>query len=192
MNRMGRMLIYVPRLYTKEEFKRFSSSIPEDYETKSEEFWGYVEEKLNPLIKQVKRIYLESLYRGGMDGIKIVEAKLNQRNLQIVKMLIENGAELHATESSSLISETSSWLEIAGENPNLDIIGEIYRESLSERDKYIANVIDQTLKTEEVGVIFIEPTHNINLPKDIKVIKMCRFDPSDYLNIWIQKLKLRT
>ena len=71
------------------------------------------------------------------------------------------------------------------------MVMEMYNECIKERCRYITNVIDQTLKEGEVGVIFINPTFKLNLPEDIKVIRMYRFDPSDYLNVWVQKLKLR-
>jgi hypothetical protein len=184
-------LIHIPRMYSEEEFVRLSSGVPEDYDERSEEFWSYVEEKLKPLSRQVRRIYLESLDKGGDEGMKAVKAILDGRSLQIVEMLVENGAGLHATEDPVLVLETLSWLEMMENNPDLSVIGEMCQESLKERDNHIAKVIGQTLRDGEIGVIFIEPTHRISFPEDIKIIKMCRFDPSDYLNIWLQKLKLR-
>ena len=38
---MGRMLIQIPRFYSKDEFKNISASIPEDYEENSEEYWNH-------------------------------------------------------------------------------------------------------------------------------------------------------
>lgn len=187
---MGRMLIHIPRLYSKEEFINISSMIPDDYETKSEEFWGYVEEKLRPFTKRVKRIYVESIEEGGDKGIKMVKKNLEARIFHIVKKLVENGGKLEATEDKTLILETLSWLAMLGDNPNLKIIIDIYQESLIERDNYIAKVINRTLKDDEIGVIIIDPTHRINLPEDVKVIKMCRFDPSDYLKIFLQEKNL--
>lgn len=187
---MERMLIHIPRLYSKVEFINISSMIPKDYETKSEEFWSYVEEKLRPFTKRVNRIYLESIEEGGNKGIKMIKRNLEVRIFQIVKKLVENGGKLEATEDKTLILETLSWLAMLGDNPNLGVIMDLYQESLIERDDYIAEVINRTLKDDEIGVIIIEPTHRINLPEDVKVIKMCRFDPSDYLKIFLQEKNL--
>ncbi|MCW3974740.1 MAG: hypothetical protein NWE86_00660 [Candidatus Bathyarchaeota archaeon] len=181
------MLIHIPRLYSKDEFVNFCSKIPKDYDAKSEEFWGYVEEKLKPYLTRacIKRIYLESLDKKGDEGIGLAKEILDSRGFKIIKLLIDKGGKLHATEDTNLIQETSSWLALLGDNPNLNIMIEMYQESLSERDSYIAKVIDQTLKDNEIGVIIIEPTHRLSLPEDIKVIKMCRFDPSDYLKSFL-------
>jgi hypothetical protein len=181
------MLIHIPRLYSKDEFINFCSKIPKDYDSKSEEFWGYVEEKLKPYLTRacINRIYLESLDKKGDEGIGLAKEILDSRGFKIIKLLIDKGGKLYATEDTNLIQETSSWLALLGDNPNLNIMIEMYQESLSERDSYIAKVIDQTLKDNEIGVIIIEPTHRLSLPEDIKVIKMCRFDPSDYLKSFL-------
>jgi len=184
------MLIHVPRLYTKEEFMEICLTVPEDYDEKSEEFWCYVEEKLNPLSKRVRKVYHELLDRGGEEGMKVLSTCLDERSYRIVKKLVGDGAELQATEDPLLVSEASSWLEMMGSNPNLGVIRDLYNENLRERDGYISRIVDQTLKDGEVGVIFLEPTHKLILPEDVKVVKMCRFDPGDYLNVWLQKLRL--
>ena len=89
-----RMLIYVPRMYTKDEFKKLTSEIPEDFDAKSKEFWDYVEEKLKPLFGRVRKVYQDSLYEGGEKGIKILLSDPNSRNYLIIQKLVENGAEL--------------------------------------------------------------------------------------------------
>ena len=179
------MLIHIPRLYSKDEFFNFCSKIPKDYDAKSKEFWDYVEEKLKPYLTRgnIKRIYLESLDKKGDEGL--AKKILDKRGFKIIKMLLDKGGKLHVTEDTNLIQETSSWLALLGDNPNLNIMIEMYQESLSERDSYIAKVIDQTLKDNEIGVIIIEPTHRLSLAEDVKVIRMCRFDPSDYLKSFL-------
>jgi hypothetical protein len=44
---MGRILLWVPRIHTEEEFMKLAITLPEDFESKTSEFWDYVEDKLN-------------------------------------------------------------------------------------------------------------------------------------------------
>jgi len=188
---MGRMLIQIPRFYSKDEFKNISASIPEDYAEKSEEYWNYIEEKIRPLMKHIKKVYLEALVKDGEEGIKIAEKIFDPKGLRIFKALLENGAKLQVTEDPSLIMEASSWQDIMQNKPDFGVIIEMLQENLKERDNYITKTIDKTLKDNETGLLVIETAHKFDFPADIKVIKMCRFDPSDYLNIFLQKQRLK-
>ncbi len=184
-----RTLIYVPRMYRKDEFEKLTSEIPEDFDVRSEEFWNYVESKLKPFVGHIHKVYYESLYKGGEEGMKILNS-FNNRDYSIIKELVEKGAKLQETEDRLLVLETQAWLEQARSKSDI-IIKEMYDKCIGDRSKHISNVIDQTLKDNEIGIIFIESGYKLNLPEDIRVIKMCPFEPSDYLNIQIQKLKLR-
>lgn len=183
---MVRMLIYVPRMYDREEFRRLTGIAPQDFDQKEKEFWEYVEEKLT-LLGRIQRIYLEGLVSGGKEGLKTLNPE--NRNHVIIRKLVENGAVLHSTEDPIMVAESESWLDMMMKQPSSEIY-DFYKESIKERDNYIANIINQTLKEDEIGVLFIESTHRVELP-DVKIIKMCRFEPSDYLNIWLQKLKIK-
>ncbi|MFH1327360.1 MAG: hypothetical protein ABIH76_00685 [Candidatus Bathyarchaeota archaeon] len=186
---MGRMLVYVPRMYSREEFQRLANMVPSDFDEKEEEFWKYVEEQLRTLSGRIRRVYRDGLSHGGEEGFK----HLNPENpdYALIRWLVENGAELHPTEDPLMVAETESWIEMLKTQPNPTLL-ELHQESIKERDGYIVNTINQTLKEDEIGVILIEPAHKLSLPEDIKVIKMCRFEPEDYLNIELQKSRLET
>jgi hypothetical protein len=72
------------------------------------------------------------------------------------------------------------------------VIRELFQENLDERIGYISDRIEQTLKGNEVGVLFLEPNLRVELSKDIKIIRMWRFDPSDYLKSWQVQLRLKS
>jgi len=181
---MARVLVHVPRMYGEEEFRRLVGVVPADFREREEEFWGYVEEKLKILSPRIRRVYLEGFSKGGVESLNP-----QTRCHTLVRRLVEGGAELHPTEDPMLVAETESWSEMLRSQPNPAFL-ELHRESVEERDAYIAKVIDQTLREGETGVIFIEAAHRLNLPEDVKIIKMCRFEPGDYLNTALQRLKL--
>lgn len=182
---LGKILIHIPRFYSKNDFKNLDLSIPPDYETKSDEYWNYVEEKLNPFSKKIKRIYLEFIDKGKDEGLRLAEKILDDKGFRIVKKMINNGAELYATEDQKLIMETSSWGEMLRNESDFNAVMELYQDSLKERYNHMINVINETLKNEEMGIIIMESVHKIDFPSDTKVIRMCRFDPSDYLKSYI-------
>ena len=186
---LGRLLIHVPRFYTEDEFLKVASKIPPDYDEKAEEFWSYIEEKL--LGQRVKKIYLESLESIDQEVQDKVQSLLGVKGTLIINKLLSMGAKLQPTEDPKLIIETDSWKKMMQNNPELEIVGEMFEDNIRERDSHIAGEIDHTLAEGETGVIFLEPVHKLSLPSDVRLVRMCRFDPGDYLNIWIQKMRLQ-
>ncbi|MEM4246070.1 MAG: hypothetical protein QW390_02105, partial [Candidatus Bathyarchaeia archaeon] len=177
---MGRTLLYVPRLYTPEEVQMIFPKTPQDYEEKAEEFWRYVDEKVSPFAGRVKRVYHDTLHLSGYNGLELI-AEIDERCYPIVKKLVDSGASVEATEDEALISEAEGWVKmISGrQDPGA---AELFLENLEERNRHISKIIDRTLLEGEYGVIFIEPTRRINLPDSITVIRVCPFEPTDYVN----------
>ncbi len=185
---MSRMLLLVPRMYTEEEFKNVTPALPEDFAAKTAEFWIYVEEKLQVFAGKIRRIYRDEICQNGEQGL-VNLSSADSENYLIAKKLVENGAVFEATEDSLLVAESKSWLNMIKQNPPDSMLLEMYRETLRERDGYIARRIDETLKDEEIGVLFLKPNRDINLGERVKMIKVCRFDPADYLNSWQVQLQ---
>lgn len=50
---MAKTLVYVPRMFTREEFKEVVGEVSEDFDRTAKEFWNYVSEKL--LVNKVAR-----------------------------------------------------------------------------------------------------------------------------------------
>ncbi|UCH37695.1 MAG: hypothetical protein JSV76_00500 [Candidatus Bathyarchaeota archaeon] len=159
------------------------NSVPEEFNQKSEEFWSYVEEKLDVYKEKVCRVYREEIWNSGSKGLKQLK-DLDTRNYQLIKKLIKNGAHLEATEDKLLVYESKAWAEAIRREHNNFIIHESYMETLQERAVNIAKRIEETLGDGELGVLFIEPRREIQFDKSIKVIKMYRFNPLDELKKW--------
>jgi len=177
---MGRMLLLVPRMYTESELRRLVKILPEDLEPKTLEFWNYVEDKLQVFTGKIQRVYRDEIYQGGEEALTYLSS-VDRKNFVIVKKLIENGAVFESTEDSMLIAESKAWLEMNERQPLNTVSLESYQETIRERDGYISKRIDETLKDDELGVLFIEPNRRINLNDRIKIITVCRFNPADYL-----------
>ncbi|MGQ9551508.1 MAG: hypothetical protein ACUVUE_03680 [Candidatus Bathycorpusculaceae bacterium] len=187
---MGRMLLYVPRMYTESEFRKLALTIPEDFQQKTDEFWSYVKEKLAIFEDKIQRIYRDEIDKSGEAALNHLSV-LDGENYMIVKRLVEKGAYFEATEDSMLMAESESWLEMLNSQAANSIVLENYEETLRERDRHVSRRIDETLKDNEVGVLFMDPDRNITVDADIKVIKVFRFDPTDYLRSWQALLKTK-
>jgi hypothetical protein len=174
------MLLLIPRMYTEKEFKSIVSVIPEDFRPRTLEFWNYVEDKLRAFVGKVQRVYRDEICQGGEEAIAYLSA-LQSENLVIIKKLVDNSAVFEATEDPMLVAESASWAETVKNNPLDTISLEMYQETMRERDNYVSRRIDETLRAEETGVLFIKPGRTIDLDGRVKIIKVCRFDPADYL-----------
>jgi hypothetical protein len=187
---MSRTLVIVPRMYTKKEFKEEATYVPDDYEAKSEEFWSYVAEKLSVFRGRIRRVFRESLSMNTKEAL-LALSENDERSYSVLVSLLEDGAELEPAEDPILMAETESWIGMMRRSPN-EAISELYGQTLAERNRYVANRIDQSLREGEVGVLLIDSRRRLELPQDIRVIRVCQFDPADYLTTSIVKAKLKS
>jgi len=185
---MPRTLIIVPRMYSKNEFKEEASTVPEDYDAKSEEFWSYVAEKLSVFRGRIRKIFRESSSANTKEDPRGLSED-EPGGFSLLMSLLAEGAELEPTEDPILIAETESWMAMMRESQN-EVISELCGHALAERNRYIVNRIDQSLREGEVGVLLIDSRRRLELPRDVRVIRVCPFDPADYLTSTIVKAKL--
>jgi hypothetical protein len=182
------MLFVVPRMYTENEFKDLVSVIPQDFEAKTCEFWGYVEDKLKPFVGKIQKVYRDEICEGGEKALRHLSV-VDRENFLIVKKLVDGGAVFEATEDSMLVAESSSWIEAIRHNP-LDAVSlEMFTETVRERDEFVSRRIEETLHDGETGVLFIKPNRSVDPKGSAKVIRVCRFDPADYLRSWQVQLE---
>jgi hypothetical protein len=187
---MSRTLIIVPRMYTKNEFREEASYVPDDYDSKSEEFWNYVAEKLSVFRGRIRKIFRESLPTNTEEDLRVLSGH-EPRGHSLLVSLLREGAELEPTEDPILTSETESWMEMMRESPN-EAISELYEQSLAERNRYVAKRLSESLREGEVGLLLIDSRRRLELPQDIRTIRVCPFDPADYLTSTIVKAKLNS
>jgi len=187
---MSRTLLVVPRMYTKDEFKEETSYVPDDYDDKCEEFWSYVAEKLSVFKGRIKKIFRESLSINTKEALLTLSGD-EQPSRSLLLGVLEDGAELESTEDPILMAETESWIQMMRGTSN-EMLSELYGQSLVERNRYVANRIGESLREGEVGLLLIDSRRRIEPPQDIRVIRVCPFDPADYLASTIVKAKLKS
>jgi len=164
----GRRLYFVPLLPGTKEAQA-------EYVEKSIKYWEQVEDQVGDLelkLGKVSRIYHEFISAGGDDGIREVE-ELNDKSCQIINGRLEKGAQLEPTEERELLTEFMDWtrcLSIGLRNQKVFTkVYEFYKEATKKRNENIARQIDETLKADEIGILFMIEGHQVQFPTDIEV-----------------------
>ena len=164
----GRKLYFVPLVYCEKE-------PPAEYLEKFNNYWDQVENQVSSLelkLGRIDRIFHELISAGGEDGAKVIK-DLNDRSYQIVENRLGKGTQLEATEEAELLTEFMDWsrcLLLGLQNQQVfTTVYEYYTEANKKRNEHIAKKIDETLREDEVGILFMREGHQIQFPLDIKV-----------------------
>jgi hypothetical protein len=180
--RHRKKLYLVPLIYSGDD-------APDEYKERHSRYWGQVAEQLHNLASKigiVKRIYHESIYQVGEDGMKAVE-RLNPSSYLIAKTQCDHGAIFEPLEEKELLEDMMDWqrclmLGFMSEKVGRRVF-EFYHEAAKKRDEALARKIGETLKDDEAGVLFIREGHTVQFPPDIEVFSV--FPPAlDEIHRW--------
>jgi hypothetical protein len=164
----GRKLFFVPLVFNNPE-------PPEGYLDKFNRYWEQVAGQITELVLklgEVNRIYHELVPEPGEAGSKAI-GQLNEKSHNIVKTYLEKKAQLESLEEIDILTEFMDWnrcLLIGLQNPKvLTKVYDYYIESGKKRNESIAKRIDETLKTDEIGLLIMRENHQVQFPPDIQV-----------------------
>ena len=101
---------------------------------------------------------------------------MNSPSCQIAKDKCQGGGMLEATEDEELAEECIDWERflLMGfiSQKVAKAVSEFYIEASRKRYGHIAQRIDETLKDNEVGMLFIQEGHMVQFPQDIEVFSV--------------------
>jgi len=180
--KQGKKLYLVPLVYSGEE-------APDEYKEKCSRYWQQVTEQLTNLaskIGRVNRVYHESIFQSGGDGMKAME-RLNPSGCQIAKTQCDNGAIFETIEERELFEEVMDWQRclMLGfiSDKVASKVSECYVEAARKRNEFMAKKISETLKDDEAGLLFIREEHSLQFPSDVEVFSI--FPPAlDEIHRW--------
>lgn len=190
-----RKLLYIPIIHDQSDMgifgpaleKASSSYLGERRWAKHKEtvatFWRAIEGFLSSVDAKALNIYQDGLAAEGELGQRVVEeaARRGSKNHLVLLDLIARGAELRNSEDIRLLLEEGQHLLEAtqGGPETPEVFDKIEyqrrKEQLTEqRDKFIADRINQTLREGETGVLFMGADHDVlrHLPEDIIIISV--------------------
>lgn len=178
-----RKLFYIPIIHTAEDLGSHSAEAKKEYITRYGlskwrdhievvgKFWQDLRETLLALPVDYKnvKLYQDSLPVCGRE-LKIVEKLAHDGNInhQILLELAKRGATVMGSEDPKLLIEERRRII---ENVVADPVN-IYDDLMEQRDNYVAQRIDTTLKDGEIGLLFIGALHRVaeRLPNNILVL----------------------
>ena len=182
--KQGKKLYLVPLVYSGEK-------APDEYKDKSNRYWQQVAEHLTNLasrIGRVNRVYHESIFQSGEDGMKALE-RLDPGGYQIARNQCDDGAVFEAVEDEALFEEVMDWqrcLMLGFMSDKVAAkVSEFYIEAAKKRNESIATKISETLKDDEAGLLFIREEHSVQFPNDVEVFTI--FPPAlDEIHRWLR------
>jgi hypothetical protein len=209
---MTRKLMLIPIVHSEKEMGSLKSDISEMIDRKFGKekrdqhrkdvalFWENLRTMIDAVLANLDgnliKIYQDGIPIGGEIGAKLVAmgAKDGVPNHQIVLSIIEHGGVLEKTESPALLKEEYEIIKAivnAKTDPEREALSEKHKHRLYdltiERDKYIAQRIDESLKNGQYGLLFIGATHDVApyINPDIDLF-ICNFVLDDIL-AWLKK-----
>jgi hypothetical protein len=182
--KQGKKLYLVPLVYSGEE-------APDEYKEKCSRYWQQVTEQLTNLaskIGRVNRVYHESIFQCGEDGMKAME-RLAPSSYQIAKAQCDNGAIFETIEERELFEEVMDWQRclMLGfiSDKVASKVSEFYVEAARKRNEFMAKKISETLKDDEAGLLFIREEYSVQFPSDVEVFSI--FPPAlDEIHRWLR------
>jgi hypothetical protein len=186
----GRRLYFIPLVY-------YGEGLPEDYLEKFNRYWEQVSSQIAELelkLGKVSRIYHELVSSGSEDGVKTIKT-LNERSHGIVQVCLDKGAQMEALEEADLLAQFMDWsrcLLIGLQSQKvLAMVYESYQEVSKKRNEYIASKIDKTLKPDEIGILLMRESHQLQFPPDIQVFYVA--PPAlDEINRWLRERETKS
>ncbi len=190
-----RNLIFIPLLHNEADYGSLSKEMVDKYKrTFGEEKWNKRQKVFSSLWEKISeyfadkdvsglKIYQDGMVVGGELGEKIVwaVAKMESPNYKLIKNLIQRGANIEKTEDLALVKKERDLIlkMVKPKSPLIRLVNRlryklIKNTLLSNRDKFIANQINHTLKEGEKGVLFLGALHDVlsKLATDIVVEKL--------------------
>ena len=164
----GRKLFFLPLVFTPNKAEPDFQELLDKYWQQAREQINKLEEKLVP----VKKVYHEWVAGSGEEGVKAIEA-LDVGSKQIVKSTLEGGAEIQPIEDSGLLDEFVDWSRCLSVGlVSQGVFSQVYQsytEVQKKRQEQIARKIDETLKSDEIGLLVMREGHRVQFPSDIQV-----------------------
>lgn len=187
-----RMLIYVPVIHSSADLgslagdiaKRGISDLGEDFWKKHQKtvevFWDVISNYFDSIDVSGMKIYQDGMIAEGEVGEKIVEEGRSNgsKNYVLVSKLLKKGAILVRTENLHLVKEEYDRLRAITQSSSIfqKLLGFmryklVKTRLLNQRDRFIAQRINETLGPKETGILFIGASHGVKnlIAQDIHI-----------------------
>ena len=166
--RLGRKLLFVPLLYAGEGF-------PDDYVKITATYWEQVLKQVTDITSRlgsVKHVFHELISDAGDTGAEGIK-QLNPGGQAVIDAALAQGAKVAAFEDANNLTEFMDWsrcLYIGLQNPDVQKkVLDAYTAAAEQRKKHLAEVIDTTLRQDEMALLVMRENHQVSFPSDIQI-----------------------
>jgi hypothetical protein len=166
--KLGRKLIFVPLIFLP----------PQDEDAGLvklvDDYWKEASAQVNKLaggLGGVAKVFHE-LIPGGEAGLNAIR-ELRSGSYDLVKEITSGGAVLEETEEPETLAEFMDWsrcLSVRLDSPKVFTeVYEKYTQAQQKRTETIAKRLDDSLKTDELGLVLLRDGHRVQFPADVQV-----------------------
>jgi hypothetical protein len=164
-----RKLYYIPLLFSGKDSQAELTELFKKYWEQTESQIENLENKLG----QVRKIYHELISKSGNEGLSLLK-DLNEYSYKIAQARMEKGAQLESIEDEEILEELMDWSRCLSMNlQSQKVVSKIYGfydEANKKRNESIAKKLDENLKPEESGILFMGENHRVQFPSSIRII----------------------
>jgi len=164
----GRRLFLLPLIF-------IPPSPPKALQEIVERYWQEALSQIEGLesrIGDVKRIYHEMIALDGESGLSML-ASLNTGSYNLARKMTQKGSEFSSIEDSDLLNEFMDWGRCLStglySHKVLTTVLQSYQETQEQRNKEMANRLDNSLGNDEIGLLIVTENHRMQFPADIEV-----------------------
>ncbi|HDY87018.1 MAG TPA: hypothetical protein ENH82_02755 [bacterium] len=138
-------------------------------------YWSEVQEHLDKLeaAGRISKIFCESIYMTGEESMKVLST-MNVRLEQIVKKMTDAGGEFLPLEGREIFGSYVDWnncLMLVRTPEVYETVYKHFKETVSERFKYINSVLRKNIAKGEAGLLIMreEDREFLELPDDFEL-----------------------
>ena len=188
--RKGRKLFFVPLIIKPFEPEKEFLELFNKYWEQAQAQVKNLEEKL----AKVKKIYHELVTTTGKKGIEAIE-KMNTGSYDITKHCLDKGASIQPIEDGDILLEFMDWSRCLSVGlQNQEVFSQVYQfflEAQKRRNEHIAKQIDETLKSNEIGILLMREGHQVQFAPDIQVFYVA--PPAlDEIKRWLREYEVKS
>jgi hypothetical protein len=161
-------------------------------------FWSEISSQIGNIetvLGTVKHIFHEMIHEEGDGGIQIL-TQIYPKSANFIKEYINSGAKLQALEDPEIWMELTDWQRCLSigliSSKVFDIASKGYQEISIKRTNQLPNTINDLMKEDEVGLLFISEGHTVQFPSDIQIFYVSPPSAAELKNMMTDRMKAQS
>ena len=163
-----RKLFLVPNLPTPPEIQATNESLLTKHRNQIQDNIESLEKSLGP----VRYIFHELIHESDEKALSALDS-ISPQHKQICERICESSGKFIATDDQQLLfqmMDLQRCLSVGLISQDVyKLISDYFEKTINDRNQHIAKIIDENIKENEVGLLFVSEDHKIQFSTDIQV-----------------------